>query len=187
MRVAPNDINARFLLASELSKSGRQDEALVEFSRVAQADPNNEAALLELVKLLHRKGEFNQALVVLKKAYAQHPKRGHTVLLLAYLLITSPDLKLRDGTQGLELARLVYDATRAVPQGALVTLALAELGRCSEAAEWQRRMITAAEGDGNKDLVVRLKETLKLYDQVQTCRPAGDAKLGELSFYELPR
>jgi tetratricopeptide (TPR) repeat protein len=184
LRVTPNDVNARLILASELAKSGRKDEALVEFSRVVQTDPNNEAALLEQVKLLHRKGEFGQALLVLKKAYSQHPKRGRTVLLLAYLLITSPDPELRDGAQGLELAQLVYAATNGVPQGALVTLALAELGRCDEAAAWQRRMIAATEHDGNTDLGSKLRATLKLYDQAKTCRPTGDASLDGLSFYE---
>ena len=187
LRVTPNDLDARLLLATELAKSGRQDEALIEFSRVVQANPNNEAALLEQVKLLHRKGDFGQALLVLKKAYSEQPKRGRTVLLLAYLLITSPEPGLRDGAKGLELAQLVYAATNGVPQGALVTLAFAELGRCDEAGAWQRRMIAAAEERGKADLASRLKTTLKLYDKAQTCRPSSDVALAELSFYELPR
>ena len=184
LRVTPNDLNARLLLGRELAKSGQQDEAMVEFSRVVQADPNNEAALLEQVKLLHRKGDFGKALLVLKKAYSEHPKRGRTVLLLAYLLITSPDPELRDGAKGLELAQLVYAATGGVPQGALVTLAFAELGRCDEAGAWQRRMIAAAEHDGNTDLGSKLRATLTLYDQAKVCRPTGDASLDGLSFYE---
>lgn len=187
LRIAPNDMIARRLLASELARSGLDDDALAEFTRVLEANPDDEGAMLEQVKLLHKKGEYRQALVVLKAAHEQYPKRGHTVLLLAYLLITSPDYQLRDGTRGLELAQLLYQATGAVRQGSLVTLALAELGRCAEAGAWQRRMIVAAEGLGTGELAATLKRTLTLYDQVQSCRPTGDAKLSELSWYELTR
>ena len=64
---------------------------------------------------------------------------------LAYLLAASPQYDLRDGARALELAQMIYQATGSLEHGALVAMALAELGRCTEASEWQRRMIAAAE------------------------------------------
>jgi tetratricopeptide (TPR) repeat protein len=183
----PNDLNARFLLASELMKSGRLDEALGEFSRVVQADPNNEGALLEQAKLLHRKGQFKQALDGLEKGHAQYPQKGRTAVMLAYLLATSPQSELRNGVRALDLAQRVYKATGALQHGALVAMALAELGRCSEAAEWQRRMITAAEQESNTDLLPKLRAGLKLYEEVQSCRPAGETLLTDSLFFERNR
>lgn len=181
LKSEPNDFAVRYLLAQQLTKAGRADEARVEFSRVIQGNPANEAALLEYAQLLHRTREFKQALEVLDKSYTQYPQRGRTALLLAYLLATSPAAELRDGARGLELAQRVYGATKAAHHGALVALALAELGRCREAAEWQQRMIVAAEG--RPELLAKLRASLKLYES-QPCRPAGDASLTEFSFYE---
>jgi tetratricopeptide (TPR) repeat protein len=167
LSIDPNDLSARSLLASELAKAGRLDDAL-----------------FEQVKLLHRQGQFKQALDTLAKAHAQSPQKGRTAVMLAYLLATSPQLELRDGARALDLAQRVYDATHAAQHGALVALALAELGRCSEAAEWQRRMIVAAEQDGNTDLRAKLTAGLKFYDGTQSCRPARETLLVDVLFYE---
>ena len=183
LRVDPKDLNARFLLAKELVKTESLDEALVELSRVVQEAPDNEAALLEQVKLLYRKGQFKQALDVLEKGHKQYPQKGRTAVMLAYLLAASPELELRNGARALDLAQRVYEATGASQHGALVAMALAELGRCSEAAEWQRRMIAAAEQEGNKDLVAELRAGLKLYEQAQ-CRPPGDALLKDSILFQ---
>jgi len=180
LSVEPNDTTARFLLAQQLNKSGNTNEALNEYSRVIQANPANESALLELVKLLYRKGQFKQALDGLETSYAQYPQRGRTVVLLAYLLAASPQTDLRNGTRALDLAQRVYAASSTPQYGALVALALAELGRCSEAADWQRRMIAAAETDKNTDLLVKLRAGLKQYENVQPCRPENETILAEL-------
>ena len=178
LNVEPGDQSARFLLAQELNKSGRIDEALTEYARV---DPGNEGALLEQVRLLYRKGELKQALDKLEKGHAQYPQRGRTVVMLAYLLAASPQLELRDGVRALELAQRVYNATSAAQHGALVALALAELGRCSEASEWQRRMIAATQ---DSDLLVKLKAGMKLYENTQSCRIANETSLTDVLLFD---
>ena len=179
----PNDLNARLLLARELSKSRRFNEALAEFTRVVQADPGQEGALLEQVKLLYRTGQFKRALDSLEKGHAQYPQKGRTALMLAYLLATSPVYELRDGARSLDLAQRVYRATGALQHGAVIALALAQLGRCSEAADVQSRMISAAEREGKPDLLPKLRSDLKLYER-HTCRPSGEGLLVEPLFYE---
>jgi tetratricopeptide (TPR) repeat protein len=179
LRVEPGDVSARYLLAQELSKSERLDEALAEFSRVVQAAPNNESALLELVKLLHQKRQFKPALDLLEQHHAQYPQRGRTVVLLAYLLATSPQTELRNGTRALELAQSVHNATNAPQHGALVAFALAELGRCSEAAKLQQQLIAAAEQQSKNDLALKLKADLKLYENTP-CRPRAEASLSDI-------
>ena len=184
LSIDAGDNGARFLLAQELAKTGQTEAAIAEYSRTVEADPANESALLEFVKLVYPKGEFKRALDALKKGHALFPQKGRTVIVLAYVLATSPDLQLRDGAQSLDLAQKVYNATRAAQHGALVALALAELGRCSEAVEWQRGSIAAAEQSGNTDLKTKLQATLKNYEQTSACRPAADASLAELPLFE---
>jgi tetratricopeptide (TPR) repeat protein len=175
--VDPNDVGARFLLAQELMKSNRLDEALSEFSRVVQADPDNEEALLEQVKLLVRKKQYAAALAGLEKAHAQFPRKGQTIVMLAYLLASAPQTNLRNGARALELAQLVYKSTGAVEHGVLVAMALGELGRCSEAADWQRKLIAAAEQQHQMDLLAKLRAGLQQYEAGPPCRPAGEAEL----------
>jgi tetratricopeptide (TPR) repeat protein len=179
LKSEPGDVSARYLLAQELVKSGQLDDAVTEFSRVVQAAPDNESALLELVKLRHQKRQFKQALELLEQSHSQYPQRGRTVVLLAYLLATAPETELRDGARALELAQRVYNATGASQHGALVAFALAELGRCSEAATWQRRMIAAAEQQGKNDLALKLKADLERYKSAP-CRPTGETSLPDL-------
>ena len=180
LTVAENDLNARLLLAQELKHAGHIDEALPEFTRVVQADSNNEIALLEQVKLLYGKKQFKQALETLERGHAQNPQKGRTIVLLAYLLAASPETDLRNGARALELAQRVYTATAAAEHGALVALSLAELGRCREAFDLQQKMITLAEG--NTDLHAKLKADLKLYDNAQSCRPPNETQLRDLLF-----
>lgn len=179
LRVDSNDSGARFLLAQQLLKTERMDEALAEFSRVVEADPNHESALLEQVKLLYRKGQFKQARDALEKGHAQYPRKGRTAVLLAYVLATSPALDLRDGGRALVLAQRVYEFTGAFQHGALVALALAELGRCSDAAEMQRQVISAASPQSNPDQLAKLRAALKLYEGGPSCRPPGETLLSE--------
>ncbi len=169
-----NDLSARFFLARELLRSKRGDEALREFSRVVEADANNEDALLEQVKLLEQKRQHKQALDSLEQSHAQYPRKGRTAAMLAYLLAASPQYDLRNGARAFELAQTIYKATGSTEHGAIVALSLAELGRCTEAAEWQRQMIAAAEQEGKSDFVAKLNADLKLYAQRPTCRPAGE-------------
>jgi tetratricopeptide (TPR) repeat protein len=169
--VDPNDLGARYLMAEELMKSNRPEEALAEFSRVVQADPDNEAALLEQVKLLQRMRQYKPALESLEKGYARNPQKGQTVAMLAYLLAASPQYDLRDGARALKLAQLAHKETESLQLGAIVAMALAELGRCSEAAEWQRKLIATAEQEHKTDLLAKLRTGLKQYEAGPPCRP----------------
>ena len=184
LSVDAQDLAARFLLAQELLKSEHADEALAEYSRVVQADPNNETALLELVKLLWRRSQFKEALDALEKGHTQYPQKGRTIVMLAYLLVTSPELQLRNGARATELAQSVYKATSAPQHAAMVALALAESGRCNEALEWQKQSIVAAERQRKTDLLHRLRTDLKRYEGVETCRPPADPRLAEFPFFE---
>ena len=178
---AESDHNARFLLAQQLAIVRRTEEAEAEFSRVVQSDPDNENALLGLVKLLLAKKQYGQALSALEKGHAQFPQKRLTAAMLAYLMAAAPQVELRDGARALALARTVYEATGMVNHGALVAMALAELGRCDEAADWIRRMSAKATLDRRPDLIEKLKTELQRYEHARPCRPSSDIILANQS------
>jgi tetratricopeptide (TPR) repeat protein len=177
----PTDNESRFALAQELGKSQRADEALVEYSQIVKADPGNEDAMLELVKLMLSKREHKLAVETLEKAHTISPEKGRTAIMLAYLLAANPQYDLRDGARALELSRLVYKATDLVNHGAIVAMALAEMGRCSEAADLQRRLIAAAERDRRPDIVAKLRIDLRRYESAKPCRPQGELLVSDPS------
>lgn len=170
----PTDNESRFALAQELEKAQRVDDALTEYSRIVQSDPANEDAMLEMVKLMLSKRQHKPALETIEKAHTLSPEKGRTAIMLAYLLAANPQYDLRDGARALEMARLVYRATDLVNHGAIVAMALAEIGRCAEAAELQRRLIAAAERDRRPDMVAKLRVDLRRYESANPCRPQGE-------------
>ena len=170
----PSDINARFLLGQELLKVRRYDEAEKELSRVVQSNPDNEDALLGWVTTLLRKKLYGQALEALEKGHEQFPQKGRTTVTLAYLLVASPQYEKRDGKRALQLAQAAYEATGTINHGALVAMALAELGRCDEAAAWVRRMTAKATAESKPDLIEKLKVELSRYERARPCRPTSD-------------
>jgi tetratricopeptide (TPR) repeat protein len=170
----PTDVNAGFLLGQELLKVRRLDEAETEFSRVVQGQPDNEDALLGLVTILLGKKQYTEALEALEKGHQQFPQKGRTSVTLAYLLAASPQYEKRDGKRALQLAQSAYDATGTVNHGVLVAMALAELGRCNEAAEWLRRMTAKAAAEGEPNLIEKLKIELSRYERARPCRPSSD-------------
>jgi tetratricopeptide (TPR) repeat protein len=166
-----SDSGARMFLARELSKANRVDEAIVEYSKLVSADLNNEVAVLERVQVLQRKGEYKAALAGLERAHNTYPQKSNTAALLAYLLATSPDTSLRDGTRARKLAQDLYSSDASLQNGTLLVLALAELGRCTEAAQWQRKLINEFSKTGDQELIGKLKTELTKYENVKSCRP----------------
>ena len=167
LELAPGDHAARVMLGRELTRAGRLEDGLAALAAVTQADPDNEDALLAQVDTLTSLGRHREALGMLEQSYALFPGKGRTVARLAYMLAASPEPDLRNQTRALELSRLVYDRTRAIGHGAVIAMALAGLGRCEEARQWQRELIARAERE-DPGLVAPLSADLGRYET--SCR-----------------
>ncbi len=195
----PDSITARINLGAALVQVGDMNGAVEQFEEALRLEPGRVNAHYNLAVLLARQNKHEQAIPHLRAVLrveandlnarvllaqelknAEHPDESLLEYSrVAYLLAASPQTELRNGARALDLAQRIYNTTSATQHGALVALALAELGRCSEAADWQRRMIAAAEREGNKDLSGKLQSGLKLYENAQ-CRPGNESVLREL-------
>ena len=195
----PDSVTARINLGAALTQVGDVNGAVEQFEEALRLEPGRVNAHYNLAVLLARQNKHEQAITHLRSALRVEENDLNARLLLAqelknaehpvdalaeyarlsYLLAASPQTELRNGARALDLAQGIYRSTSAAQHGALVALALAELGRCSEAADWQRRMVTAAEREGNKDLSGKLQSGLKLYENTQ-CRPANENVLRDL-------
>ncbi len=165
IRLEPGSVNAHYNLAVLLARQNKHEQSITHLRSALRVEENDLNARFLLAQELKNAEHLEESLLEYSR--------------VAYLLAASPQTELRNGARALDLAQRVYNATSAAKHGALVALALAELGRCSEAAGWQRRMIAAAQQEGNSDLSGKLQSALKLYENTQ-CRPGNETLLRDL-------
>ena len=170
----PTDAQAHFELAGVLRSAGRLDEAQVHYARASQLDPRSEEAVLGEAGVLVDLGRYQAARTRLEETLEQFPNRGLSSHALARLLAACPSLEVRDGERAYELASRVYKAQPTAWHAGTVAMALAELDRCDEAAEWQQRVIEALPEDASPEAAAGLQATLAHYRQQRPCRMPGE-------------
>ena len=171
LETVPNDLESHREVAQILVKKDRFDEAAPHLQSVVALDPTDEKARSILVRGLADSQRFKEAIAVLESTYNVLPDDPEVANELARFLAACPDVSLRDGERALELARASNRARPVIASGETVAFALAELGRCAEAAELQATMIEAAESSGQNGLAARLRNRLKVYESGPPCRP----------------
>ncbi|MBC8116726.1 MAG: tetratricopeptide repeat protein, partial [Candidatus Saccharimonas sp.] len=171
LKTSPVDTEALRSLADSLVQLGRADDALHELFKATALAPDNELTVIDLSNLLMRQGRFVEARAVLEGAHRRSPEKGLTAHALARFLATCPDPARRDGARAVELATKIYQARKSLDHAQTLVLALAESGRCDEAASLLKRLIGEIEKSGNAELVTRMKQELTRYEQGSPCRP----------------
>jgi tetratricopeptide (TPR) repeat protein len=160
----PSSPEAQRQFARALLIRGRADAAVDVLKAAVTLDTEDEQSLLELAILLADRRRFAEALELLDSTARRHPENDRTVTTLARMLAASPDQGLRNGARALDLAMQVYARTPSAVHGETVALALAELGRCAEAAEWIRESIGQAIQEGDSGEIERLRREAARYD-----------------------
>jgi len=179
VQYAPRDAAAHYELAAVLRRLGRHDDALTHFALSAELGPPGEEARIGRAGVLVDLGRYEQARTQLEEALAIIPSSGLIAFSLSRLLAACPDPAMRDGERALDLARRVHGARKSVMDTELVAEALAELGRCDEAAEWQAEALTAITGltESGSHPVAALegpRSRLARYRNGPPCRAATD-------------
>lgn len=170
----PRDAEARRTLARLLRDAGRLEEALAEYGKAVELDPAEETARLGSAETLVRLGRYGQARESLEESLRSLPGSGRLSHGLARLLAACPDVSVRDGARALDLGLAVWNALPLAAHAETVALAHAELGRCAEAAEWQRKALEAGRKEGfPADRLAALSATLATYERGEPCRPPG--------------
>jgi hypothetical protein len=109
----------------------------------------------------------------LEQANQRFPDRGLTAHDLARLLAACPDTSLRNGERAVELAMEVFQAQKTPLHAETLAMALAEAGRCEEAANLQRMLISTVEQNNDDVPIMRYKTGLARYEKGKPCRPPG--------------
>ena len=168
LAVKPDQEEAQYNLASALLRKGRTDEAIVEYQKVLQMHPDNADAHANLGSALLAKGRVRDAIAEYTKALQNSPENLAALSNLAWLLATSGDPSLRNGSEAVRLAERADSASSRSDTHPTVlrilAAAYAEAGQFAEAKETAQHALEAANIQGNTTLVDALQGELALYD-----------------------
>ncbi len=168
LAVIPNQPAAQYNLASALLRKGRTDEAIAHYQKVLQLTPESADAHANLGTALLAKGNVQDAMAEYTKTLQISPENVAALSNLAWLLSTSADVSLRNGSKAVALAERAESASSRSDNYAMVlriaAAAYAESGRFAEAAKTAKKALETAKGQGNTVLVGALKDELALYE-----------------------
>lgn len=162
------DVHAR--LATALGRAGDFSGAADAFARLIALEPTSVEARFGQAMALMLGRDYPRARRELEAGLETVPGALPLAHALARLLATASDPAVRDGERALELAQRVFQQARTLDHGETVAMALAELGRFKEAAEWQRRVLAQAESSGDEALARRARRRLEGYERGEPCR-----------------
>jgi tetratricopeptide (TPR) repeat protein len=161
---------AHLRLADALRRVGRFDASLASYRQVLELEPESEAARFGEAMALVRLSRHVEARERLQLAISRHPKQPAFPQALARLLAASPDPQVRDGGRALDLAQALTQDHKTTSVAETMAMALAEVGRFAEAAEWQRLAMSVAVDAGRPDAAQRMAVNLARYQQREPCR-----------------
>ena len=150
---------ARLRLADALRRNDRVEESLDHYRQAGEGDQARFGEAMALVRL----GRYPEAMARLTEALARYPEQPGFAHALARLLASAPDDRVRDGARALELVQALAAEYRTAPVAETMAMALAELGRFAEAAEWQRLAMAVVSDAGLSDVARAMADNLTRY------------------------
>jgi protein O-mannosyl-transferase len=164
----PDQREAQYNFASALLRRGRTDEAIVQYQKVLQLHPDSADAHANLGSAWLAKGRVRDAMAEYTKALQVSPENLAALSNLAWLLATSADSSLRNGSEAVRLAERADSASSRSDTHPTVlrilAAAYAEAGQFAEAKATAQHALEAANVQGNTSLVDALQGELALYD-----------------------
>jgi tetratricopeptide (TPR) repeat protein len=164
----PDQEEARYNLASALLRKGRIDEAIIQYQKVLEAHPDSADAHANLGSAWLAKRRVRDATTEYTKALQISPENLAALSNLAWLLATSADPTVRNGSEAVRLAERANSASSRSDQHPTVlrilAAAYAEAGQFAEAKETAQQALKAANVQGNTNLADALQGELALYD-----------------------
>ncbi len=166
LEIDPACAEADYSLGNILLQKGRVDEAVTHFEKALQSKPDYVKAHNNLGNALVQKGKVKEAILHYEQAQHLEPADPAVKNNLAWLLATSTEASLRNGSRAVELAQRANALVEGKDPMILRTLAaaFAEVGRFDDAASSTRKAIELARAAGREDMVEQLNVELKRYE-----------------------
>jgi tetratricopeptide (TPR) repeat protein len=166
LQTNPKYADAYDNLGIALLQEGKVDEGIVQFQKALEINPNHTQTHANLGNAYYMKGKDAEALAQWREALRTDPNLMALLSQSAWVLSTSPDASVRNGTEALELAQRAAQLSKEQDPSVLDTLAAAyaEAGKFPEAVETaQKALELAAQQENAESLVEGLTARRALY------------------------
>jgi tetratricopeptide (TPR) repeat protein len=178
LQINPGYAEAHNNLGYVLLHKGIIDEAITHFQKALAINPDLAEAHRNLGDALAQIGRVDEGIEHLQKALAIQPDLAEAqsdLAHIAWIMATSPDASIRNGTEAVELARQTDQLSggKNPIMAATLAAAYAEAGNFSEAVATARRALQLAGDQTNAALAAALQQQIKLYE---ARLPARDVK-----------
>lgn len=155
-----------------LRNQGRTEEAMEHFRKAIQINPEFAESLNNMAVALADTGQFDEAIENFRKAIQFNPHNVGALNDLAWLLATTPDARLRNGTEAVRLAERACELTHYGAPACIGTLAaaFAEVGRFDDAVAASQKARNLALALGQQSLALKDQELLQVFQTRQPYR-----------------
>ena len=164
----PDQEQARYNLASALLRKRRIDEAITQYQKILGMHPKSADAHANLGSAWLAKGHVRDAIDEYTRALKISPENLAALSNLAWLLATSGDPSVRNGSEAVRLAERADSASsRSETHPTVLRIlaaAYAEAGQFTQAKETAQHALESANVQGDTTLADALHSDLALYD-----------------------
>jgi Tfp pilus assembly protein PilF len=157
-------------LADALRATGQLEGAAQQLDQVIDLDPSFVDGWMARAMLQIQLGQFREARDGLRQGVLIHADHPGLSDLLVRILAAAPDAAVRDGVEAVSIMQERFKGPVSLEMYETMAMALAEVGRYEEAANWQRQAMSVAEQNGRSDVAALMAEALALYEQGQPAR-----------------
>ena len=173
----PTGSKIHYNLAMAFLKEGNADAAIAQFREELRIQPNFAAVHSDLGIALSQKGQVHEAIAEWQKAIALQPDNLNAACNLAWVLATSPDSSVRDGSKAIEFSERATNLSGHQNPRILRLLAAAyaEQGRFEDAARTAEEALNLSKAQGDADLVNTLEQNIALFRNNSPLRDTSES------------
>ncbi|HVF71129.1 MAG TPA: tetratricopeptide repeat protein [Chthoniobacterales bacterium] len=178
LEIAPKQAAVHSSLGVALLEIGRPEESMDHLEAALKIKPDDSNAHFNLGNTLLQLDRPGEAAAHYRRAVELNPRDAEALTNLAWILATSLDDRLRDGTQAIELAERADSLTmkKSPVIGASLAAAYAEANRFAEAVTTAERALQLALNETNEPRANSLRAQIELYRSNKPLRDAPGRK-----------
>ena len=175
LEIQPDHAETHNNLANVLRQKGQVREAVAHYQKALEIQPDYAMAHYNLANLFQQAGQVREAITHYQRALQIRRDFAAAASSLAWVLATSPEASVRNGTRAVELAEQAQRLSGGGNPTFIATLAAAyaEAGRFPEALGAAQRALQLATAQHRSALANRLHAQIALYQTGTPYRDAG--------------
>jgi tetratricopeptide (TPR) repeat protein len=172
INIKPDYVEAYYNLGNALARKGDAKDAIYNYRKALQFNPDFFKSYYNIAKILYDQGKISEAIQNYQKALSINSRTPQILFNLSWIYATSGNRKYRNGKKAVNLSEKLCTLTAYQQPLALDALAAAyaENGNFTKAVDTAQKALGLAMQLGPKELILGLKDRLKLYKAGQPYR-----------------